>query len=1335
MFTKPLDANLKSKIYDSLCVDPEINIIPLRDQLEEFVDKENYDVIKEVMRIIKFMIKDRIPAKPKFYALLLIKELMETKKSQIVDYFIKKLMSRLFLIAQFDMRNPNLDRGERCLKKYYTQESKENSEYSLKFFILLLECWKHWMEMFSDRYKKIKEKGDKIRNIFPANDMYYDHVEKSASKLNKYNSNHVVFKSISDMPGDYQPNESIALRSRISIDSSEEFNPTRHNFSQANSSMNRVSLKGLENSNEIRKNLNEFIQRNNEDIFCEKYNYFYKAINDELSILGKNKASVMKSFNYEESYKMRYNDEIIALKRTIELFDTFGLCEISYDELKEQVASLEKKYPTGSQSLVNKTSSPFQKDKRNSRHAEDEDRIHDLHTVKSYSEDINMSNKKKNGSGLDARSPETAKQQSISQKSRIKNFQTTFGIVEESNEEDSHIGKQSNEPSSSKMIGESIDEKTGQWRTSIDQPDQSNPSGRISKNDSRTPKVPKSNSKEWGFNFENIERPEIHEDNAFGDFDGFERESGPITHRSEPNKTPIKQSSSSQRSGVNKKANSSSKNSNLEDNDPKKKSFKFEQDNFRNPPEMEKHTTPSPVYSDNLRMNTIIEESGEDIDYSKRSSYKGFNPALHRSMKPFSDNNRTVTDDGGENAQIIFEDFQDVIESSIGRKSDDSRIVRSEIGIGEKQDSRRHRADDVNLNMKSLTFSKNMDINSKDKFNQSLRTMKETSPTVKSDFKKTPKSHASEKHLQSRSENPLAMRNQKFDPAYIEAVNNERLRDDDFDDTTHNFNNTNKMSSHRLSETAKSKEQTAFSKNADVFKEPNFDFNFNTIRQSDRKKSPDHPSNAFDAFETGKQLFEFKDFPSNSTIVKDKRISNQQMNSSSVHGFVKNFDSTNEAQNFNGYDYEMRDSGLHEMNPEVNEFIAGEREPQNSFKPRGNVSERDWGLTYSDKKTDINGRQLSEIESSGRKYNPTDPSKFLKESQSRQQTLKSNENDFEFGQRQNLLKDSTPRNRLNQLSEESKDQFEDVIENESEHFRYNLQEQLKNLQVDSNEQNMGAKITATFGRTHQPVSAEKNIRSWQNSAHKNDMVQIGEALSKDMAFGKTEEHNEIDELDFDTMVQPNFDDQIANVISKFDNAYEKKSLKSSMPLSQNYPIEQNERPRFSTHDETTERIIKVRKQGNQQTARNSLSQNGLEVDGTLVDENQLREISELKVTNDFLRQQYNLLFNQLIERQKEVLSTETASTKVIPTSQKDIDLSEVEGKIAQRKNEFLSKENQMLKRVNDNLISHKHQKNRKKQEEIALYGQLNRELELYIAELQNELGKMIRNGASKKRLQ
>lgn len=177
MFSKPLDQRLKSHIYDHLRPDPESGVRKLRSEFMARLRDADFEYIKDVLRVLKFLIKDAIPAKPKFYGLLLIKCIMERAQRPVVEFFMKKLMSRLFLIAQFEMKVEDRQKGTRCLKKYYNQNSQENSDFSFKFYTLLLECWKHWDQLFSQEHKKIKVNCDKLRTIFPVNDYHYNDLE------------------------------------------------------------------------------------------------------------------------------------------------------------------------------------------------------------------------------------------------------------------------------------------------------------------------------------------------------------------------------------------------------------------------------------------------------------------------------------------------------------------------------------------------------------------------------------------------------------------------------------------------------------------------------------------------------------------------------------------------------------------------------------------------------------------------------------------------------------------------------------------------------------------------------------------------------------------------------------------------------------------------------------------------------------------------------------------------------------------------------------------------------------------------------------------------------
>ena len=74
------------------------------------------------------LIKDKIPAKPKFYALLLLKEMIATKDKVVVGYFASKLRQRLFLIANHKIKSHLSleERGRDCLKKYYSNKNEEN---------------------------------------------------------------------------------------------------------------------------------------------------------------------------------------------------------------------------------------------------------------------------------------------------------------------------------------------------------------------------------------------------------------------------------------------------------------------------------------------------------------------------------------------------------------------------------------------------------------------------------------------------------------------------------------------------------------------------------------------------------------------------------------------------------------------------------------------------------------------------------------------------------------------------------------------------------------------------------------------------------------------------------------------------------------------------------------------------------------------------------------------------------------------------------------------------------------------------------------------------------
>ena len=80
MFSSPLDLKLKNYLYDNLSTNPEGNVSKVLETVRSQIRSSDFDNVKEVMKIIKFMIKDKIRAKVKYYALIILKEIM---KSQI----------------------------------------------------------------------------------------------------------------------------------------------------------------------------------------------------------------------------------------------------------------------------------------------------------------------------------------------------------------------------------------------------------------------------------------------------------------------------------------------------------------------------------------------------------------------------------------------------------------------------------------------------------------------------------------------------------------------------------------------------------------------------------------------------------------------------------------------------------------------------------------------------------------------------------------------------------------------------------------------------------------------------------------------------------------------------------------------------------------------------------------------------------------------------------------------------------------------------------------------------------------------------------------------------
>lgn len=87
MFKSKVDKKLKQTILKKLATNPEAEFSALRSLLVRDVLQEKKKEITKMLLVIKDLIKDAIPSKVKFYVLLLLKELMETRNKLLVELF------------------------------------------------------------------------------------------------------------------------------------------------------------------------------------------------------------------------------------------------------------------------------------------------------------------------------------------------------------------------------------------------------------------------------------------------------------------------------------------------------------------------------------------------------------------------------------------------------------------------------------------------------------------------------------------------------------------------------------------------------------------------------------------------------------------------------------------------------------------------------------------------------------------------------------------------------------------------------------------------------------------------------------------------------------------------------------------------------------------------------------------------------------------------------------------------------------------------------------------------------------------------------------------------
>lgn len=128
MFTKKIDKNMKEYILRNFRTNPDRELINVRNTLMRDVLSNDKKKNESIVLVLKDIIKDQIPAKLKFYSLLLLKELLESRNKIFFESFQKNLLERLATIANFP-KDPS-----QCLDFYYTNNSEENKNFSIMFY-------------------------------------------------------------------------------------------------------------------------------------------------------------------------------------------------------------------------------------------------------------------------------------------------------------------------------------------------------------------------------------------------------------------------------------------------------------------------------------------------------------------------------------------------------------------------------------------------------------------------------------------------------------------------------------------------------------------------------------------------------------------------------------------------------------------------------------------------------------------------------------------------------------------------------------------------------------------------------------------------------------------------------------------------------------------------------------------------------------------------------------------------------------------------------------------------------------------------------------------------
>ena len=80
--------------------------LPLQSQVMALVESGETGKVFEVITAVKGLLKAKVHAKPKYFSLCLIRDILESRRPEVVDFFVKKFMDRLALIALFEAPAP-----------------------------------------------------------------------------------------------------------------------------------------------------------------------------------------------------------------------------------------------------------------------------------------------------------------------------------------------------------------------------------------------------------------------------------------------------------------------------------------------------------------------------------------------------------------------------------------------------------------------------------------------------------------------------------------------------------------------------------------------------------------------------------------------------------------------------------------------------------------------------------------------------------------------------------------------------------------------------------------------------------------------------------------------------------------------------------------------------------------------------------------------------------------------------------------------------------------------------------------------------------------------------